>query len=272
MIKSPIQLRRVSKSPNVAEGLDNLLEIKKTLKDLQDFKVQAEQEHRAKLAEMDTHIATAHEHLQRATKIQKGDKGDSIKGDKGDTPAIRDIIAAVIPHIPKPIKGDMGDTPAISDIVKEVLKKIPAPKEVKAPVIDHEKIATIVLDSIQKKKKLKIGDIDGFEQTMAPIRHLAAGFRGGGDTVAAGSGVSITISNGVKTISATGSAGTSVYNEVVSGSGNTFTLAHTPIAGTVRVYERGQRILPTINYTLTGSIITTVDTLSAGDLNCDYSW
>lgn len=67
-------------------------------------------------------------------------------------------------------------------------------------------------------------------------------------------------------------ANTGVYNEVVSGSSTTFTLAHTPVTGTLRVYVRGQRILPTTGYTLTGAIITTVDTLAAGDVNADYEY
>jgi hypothetical protein len=67
-------------------------------------------------------------------------------------------------------------------------------------------------------------------------------------------------------------ANTGVYNEVVSGTGTTFTLAHTPVSGTLRVYVRGQRILPTSGYTLTGAIITTVDTLATGDVTADYEY
>lgn len=69
-----------------------------------------------------------------------------------------------------------------------------------------------------------------------------------------------------------GSTGTSVYNEVVSGSGTTFTLAHTPILGTVRVYANGQRLTPTVDYSITGAVITTVSSWSAGMITADYQY
>jgi hypothetical protein len=60
-----------------------------------------------------------------------------------------------------------------------------------------------------------------------------------------------------------GSAGTPVNNEIVSGSVNTYTLAYTPVAGSLIVFARGQLLYPTSGYTLSGNIITTLDTWSA---------
>lgn len=65
---------------------------------------------------------------------------------------------------------------------------------------------------------------------------------------------------------------TGVYNEVVSGSTSTFTLAHTPATGTLRVYAQGQRLLPTQDYTLSGDTITTGDTFTAGQIYADYEF
>lgn len=65
---------------------------------------------------------------------------------------------------------------------------------------------------------------------------------------------------------------TAVYNEVVSGSANTFTLAHTPVTGTLRVYANGQRLLPTTDYTLSGAIITTISAWDAGTVSSDYEY
>lgn len=67
-----------------------------------------------------------------------------------------------------------------------------------------------------------------------------------------------------------GAAADFVDNEVVSGSGTSFTLANAPIAGSVKLHGRGQRLKVTTDYSITGSAITTVDSWAAGDLIADY--
>ena len=71
-----------------------------------------------------------------------------------------------------------------------------------------------------------------------------------------------------------GSAGanTTVDNEVVSGSATTFTLANTPVAGTVKVYAIGQRLTLTTDYSIVGAVITTVSSWSAGQILADYEF
>ena len=61
-----------------------------------------------------------------------------------------------------------------------------------------------------------------------------------------------------------------VDNEVVSGSVTTYTLANTPVAGTVHLYGRGVRLTPTVDYTISTATITTVNTYAAGDIISDY--
>lgn len=63
---------------------------------------------------------------------------------------------------------------------------------------------------------------------------------------------------------------TQVYNEIVAGSDTTWTLADTPIAGTVRVYVNGQRLTVGVDYTIAGSVITTTLFWSAGSMVADY--
>lgn len=65
---------------------------------------------------------------------------------------------------------------------------------------------------------------------------------------------------------------TSVSNEIVPGSNTTFTLANTPTVGTVRVFALGQRLVPTTDYTISGAVITTVSTWTAGSLLADYTY
>lgn len=66
--------------------------------------------------------------------------------------------------------------------------------------------------------------------------------------------------------------GTPVLNEVVSGSGTAWTLAHTPNSTGVQLYANGQRLIPTVDYTLTGASITTVQSWVAGTLLADYGY
>jgi hypothetical protein len=78
-----------------------------------------------------------------------------------------------------------------------------------------------------------------------------------------------------KMISDIGTAllGTPVINEVVAGSGTTFTLANTPITGSVKLFGAGARLTPGggNDYTISGATITTVNSYSAGQLLADYN-
>lgn len=62
------------------------------------------------------------------------------------------------------------------------------------------------------------------------------------------------------------------YNEIVSGSGTTFTLANTPISGLYAIYGQGQRLYPTTDFTISGAVITTVNSWLAGNLLADYQY
>lgn len=71
-----------------------------------------------------------------------------------------------------------------------------------------------------------------------------------------------------------GGSGTPVYNEAVSGSATTWTLAHTPVAGTLRLYANGQRLTEGAlnDFTLSGTTITTNLSWSTGALLADYEY
>ena len=74
----------------------------------------------------------------------------------------------------------------------------------------------------------------------------------------------------IRSFSQSASGVTFVENEVVSGSGTTFTLANTPVVGSVKVYGNGQRLTLTVDYTIAGAIITTVGSWSATNITADY--
>lgn len=67
------------------------------------------------------------------------------------------------------------------------------------------------------------------------------------------------------------STGTPVTGEVVAGLGTTFTLAFTPKAGTLALYGQGQRLYLSTDYTISGAVITTVDSWLAKQILADYS-
>lgn len=70
-----------------------------------------------------------------------------------------------------------------------------------------------------------------------------------------------------------GSSNSFKYNEIVSGSGTSWTLANVPITGTVALYANGQRLTPGgVDYTISAAAITTVLSWSAGTVLADYQY
>lgn len=111
------------------------------------------------------------ERSRQMVKGEKGDTGESIKGDPGlDAPQLEEIVAAVLPHIPAPIPGEKGrdaeiDVEAFKKEMLEYLKgKIEVP---------HIKGAQdFIMRTSQKTMKVK------FEELM----HGAGKGGGGGFT------------------------------------------------------------------------------------------
>lgn len=73
-------------------------------------------------------------------------------------------------------------------------------------------------------------------------------------------------------VSGGGGGSTFVNNEIVSGSGTSWTLAQTPIVGTEHIYGNGQRLTPGAgnDYTISGTAVTTTNSFSAGQILADY--
>lgn len=63
-----------------------------------------------------------------------------------------------------------------------------------------------------------------------------------------------------------------IDNEIVSGSGTTFTLAHTPTAGSEHIFAGRNRLYPITDYTISGAIVTTILSWSTGDILADYRY
>lgn len=273
MIRAPYQVQRTQqvKTTDPLFVTMGYQRIQQTLDQLEALKAKHEREHQAELerirkdhaasmAQIDTHVQRIANHMHV---IQKGDPGtDGVSPPPADERAIENRVLSRIRQ-PKD-----GETPFINEdaIAQKVLKriKLPTPKDGKS--VNAKEIVDLVLEKITKDKVLKtthIGDFtDGMEQTLRPIRSLAAGFRGGGDTVAAGSNVTITTVGGVKTISASSGAAVTpiTMTGTIDDSNKSFTAASTPtlvnINGTF--YRHGHGV------TIAGTAVTTDSPVGTG--------
>lgn len=258
-------------------------------------------------------IADAIKQIQDGLRIPQDGK-TPVKGEDYFTKEeIQSIIQEVVAQIPEPEDGEDGIDAFVDypHIITEVLKLIPRPKDVPdeiKSVID----ATFVIKTL--KGQLSYNDLKdlptSFKERMAGTGYLREitdislhGLTDGQSirwnaktnkwenfTVSASTGVSQIIAGTNVTISPSGGTGAvtinsgdsniPVYNEVVSGSGTSFSLSGEIVGDTLRLYGRGQRLIPYqswrggyYDYTWDESgNITTNDSWSAGDLLADYTF
>lgn len=137
------------------------------------------------------------------------------KGDKGDSPSKHEIASIVEPMIPSDEKIRSLIAPLIATLLP-VYKETPTP----------EQIVQLTMKEL-KKKPITIDDVHGLPNTIREIKNRPSGFmHGGGDTVVAGTGVTITQTNGIKTISASvGGITTLAATETPNGTNTIFTFA-----------------------------------------------
>lgn len=134
---------------------------------------------------------------------------------------------------PPGLAGKPAKEVDLDEVARRAALLVPKPKDVEPVIIDEKRIAkraakyikvskipvaeavdsdTILQKVVEMLKggdvKLHVRNLEGFEQTIAPIRSLAAkngGIRGGGDTVKAGTNVVITTNgSGQKVINVVG--------------------------------------------------------------------
>lgn len=225
----------------------------------------------------------------QGTKGEKGDRGDQgEKGDKGQPgesitqDEIDYIIETLQSKIPSPIAGESGkDGKVTYDHILDITNMVtdyfkPLLKPQKSSKINPQDIIDLMLKQ-PKGKRLSVKHIDGLEQTLSALKHQTEhGYLHGGGvpSLAAGTGIKlVSTSDGGFIIVNTGTGGTSVYGEVVSFSGTSGTLAHTPTSGTLRLYRDGQRLQIGSDYTISGAVITlTFAAISANIFLADYSF
>lgn len=214
-------------------------------------------------------LTDAHKQVGRITEVFDGiryakgkDGRDGADGVDADEDSVADRVMANIRQ-PKD-----GDTPMIdyAAIVEEVSQRIKQPEDGKDAELDYEKLVE------RLEKELGIGDkIDSsVRQRMAWVQ---AGQHGGGTTVSPGTNITLVPNpDGTTTINATGGGGKFIYNEEVAGSGTAWTLAHSPINNSLQLFANGQRLMPTVDYSVSGDVITTVLSWDTGTLLADYQY
>lgn len=213
-IPSPIDLRSV-----ISEHNDLLKAVQEKRDALQKLHEEYAQEVQQRLAKLDATIA-------EMRLIQKGDRGEDGKdGNDGTSVDHGKVVTDVLKRIPPPIKVDY------TKVAKLAAQLVPKPKNGK----DGQSVdVATVIEELKKTQHLSIEHIKGLDPTVKALSSQLAGkiygrdtsIRGGGDTVAAGSGVTITLTNGVKTISASGgSFSTLSATETPNGSRTVFTFS-----------------------------------------------
>jgi hypothetical protein len=193
-----------------------------------------------------------------------------------------------------PLPAEQVDYTLVKNLIKDVISTIPKAKDIKVPApLTAKQIKDMLVeegfsyDDLKDKpnfgtyrgkiasKTVSLSELDdvnlsGLTQTNGKY-NLGSG--GGGSawgsitgTLSAQTDLQTALNLKVNTTSF-------VDNEIVSGSATTFTLANTPIAGSVHVYGNGQRLTPGIgnDYTISGSTITIIaGSYTTGSVLADY--
>ena len=198
-----------------------------------------------------------------------------------------DIVIHVIVEADLPGFDRAGDAVVGEALILKIAKL--AAKYIKKPTskagepgkdADPQSVVEQVVEMLRGGKvKIHVNSLEGLDQTLEPFKDLVrrhGSVRGGGDTVVAGTGIVLTRNaSGTTTIASTSAPGTPVYEEIPTGSGTAFTLAHTPIAGTLRLYRGGarQQVGAGKDYMVSGASITLSITLDPNEvLIADYEY
>lgn len=216
-----------------------------------------------------------------------------IKGERGETgkdaPPIDERRLAekisLLVRVPKDGTDGMPGKDADEEaILRSLVRFIPAPKagrdgkdgqkgkdgmDAELPDLRELAINTInVLESFEGDNRLDASAIKGIKRYV--LGFINESWGGPGivfhDSTLTGSGVPqdpLSVVN-------TGGGGNFTDNEVVAGVGTTWTLVSVPILNSVHLYANGQRLIPTIDYTISGAIITTVLSWAVSTILADY--
>lgn len=186
--------------------------------------------------------------------------------------SVEKILASGVKNAKDGVDGKDADE---EYIIQEIAKLIPPPKEI--ILDDGEKIINKINEAKEGKiKASQISDLPKF--TREVIREVGA--HGGAYETPIKAGTNVTIrkdASGAWVISSTasgGGGGFTYINEIVGGSGTSFTLANVPAdSSKVALYGGGSRLTPGggNDYTISGANITMANSYASGQVLADYS-
>lgn len=201
---------------------DELIQETRNLKDDYElFAIDVEESVGNAVTEARTTTKNAQSEIERSKTIQKGEKGEDAKVD------YEKLVQDVLTRVPKPKDGT---TPIKGVDYFDGTPGKPGAKG-KDAVLDPDEVFNTLFHP-EKGKKLSLKHIDGLDQTIEIMKnHISRGYQyGAGDTVEAGSGISIVVVDGKKQISATS---TGISSETptgaVNGSNTSYTVANEPL-------------------------------------------
>ena len=244
----------------------------------------------------------------------KGDKGDALTfevlspeqkkeltGPKGDTPTNEQLISLIDPLIPEPIPGKTPTKEEITALIeplipsKEELRGVPGEAPTREyistlikeqfpveedPKKEAERLAQALneMGTIDYDKLKNLPNLDVFRRPNIASKDYAT--RDLTDVSMQGIVAGQLLQwDGTRFIPYTisSASSTQVFGEVPGGAvpGTVFTIANTPVVGTVRIYRGGayQQAGAGKDYTIASSTITLAATLSVGEvLQADYNY
>lgn len=242
-------LKKSKKSDYVKTELDITLDrVTSSVGDIKDIATDLTQKVEEKLVEVDDALVTITERVDSVImelqniEIPQGEKGD--KGEDGATPDVQAITEDVLSRIPS-----VDEEQIISKVLNAIPENKPSLKVIQES-IDKEALLEDIINS--PKFKIKTSNVEGLDLNLKALdkRYI----HGGGDTVVAGTNVTITRNtNGDKVINATAVNSFESVSANLSAYDNTLNY---DINGDVTsiVYSNG--VTKTFNYT--GEDITSI--------------
>lgn len=269
--------------PNLSYGVNEIIRVVSELnalkrdletniresKSLRDKNEELNRENEAIQKELYSRISEASKALLQAKQIQKGDRGE--QGEQGLDADEQRIIEEIFAKIRQPENGKdaivdydkiIAETVAFfpdeKTLIKKILAKIPKPKDGLNAEFDSELFIGQILERLEAKKP-EIKDIVGLQDALNNLRQVKSYIHGGGDTVSAGSNITIAVVNGIKVINASAGGGTSILETptgTINGSNTSFTITQTPLANSLMLFFNGQLLKENTDFTLSGTTIT----------------
>lgn len=225
---------------------------------------------------------------QRIQNLPKGPKGDA--GPRGPSGFSQKVPTAdeVAARLPKP---QDGYSPDITEVAQEVMRLIQVPRDGKDAEVDEKAVAKEILVLLKEGKEFTWKDIPGLDNEISSYRNQLAGkqygkdtwARGGGDTVSAGSNVTLVRkADGTVEINASGGgSGTNVttqYQLTAIQAAANVTIALNQLTNfatlddIIAVYRNNVPQTETLNFTQTPTQITIFNADASEIFNITYAY